>query len=245
MITIMNFSRIYERQHFYKQIPIKWIDCTQMSSTNGYADDTACSQFQKMLASIDEKGIHFIDNGNHHYLSKIWLDKIQEDCQLIVFDHHSDMQRPAFSGLLSCGSWILDTLDHHPNIQKTVLVGLSEEQKNSITEYKNRIVCIDEKQSEKIHQLDLVLDPKLPVYLSIDKDVLSNDEVHTTWDQGIMSVDEMKELVCHIMKIYHVIGMGICGNPLYECSDDECFKDDEINHFFVQFDVYFEESNRF
>jgi hypothetical protein len=34
-----------------------------------------------------------------------------------------------------------------------------------------------------------------PVYLSIDKDVLADDVVHTNWDQGVMRTDELEAAI--------------------------------------------------
>ena len=36
--------------------------------------------------------IHFLDSRKLPYVSKIWLDKIEEEFELLVFDHHTDMQ---------------------------------------------------------------------------------------------------------------------------------------------------------
>ena len=47
--------------------------------------------------------------------------------RLLVFDNHTDMQLPAFGGLLSCGGWIAASLEEVPMLQEVILVGPDEE----------------------------------------------------------------------------------------------------------------------
>ena len=60
-------------------------------------------QIQDKIKDLSVHGIHFIDNGNYHYLTKLWIEKIDEPFILVVFDHHSDMQKPLYQDFLSCG----------------------------------------------------------------------------------------------------------------------------------------------
>ncbi|MDQ9825992.1 hypothetical protein RFZ44_22080, partial [Acinetobacter sp. 163] len=62
-----------------------------------------------------------------HYMSRIWLEKITEPVTLVVFDNHTDMQPPAFGGLLSCGGWIEAALTEIPLLQRVILIGPDEE----------------------------------------------------------------------------------------------------------------------
>ena len=51
-------------------------------------------------------GIHFIDSGDYHYISKIMTDFIKEPFTLVLIDHHTDMQDASLGGdILSCGNW--------------------------------------------------------------------------------------------------------------------------------------------
>ena len=121
--VIMNFSGIYEEETFYKDREVCWVDCRDMSGVNGYCSDDAQEEIRKRIQDYDYRGIHFLDSGNYHYLSKFWLEKIEEPYSLIVFDHHTDMQESAFFGMLSCGSWIKEVLEEHPYIKEVCVVG--------------------------------------------------------------------------------------------------------------------------
>ena len=79
-----------------------------------------------MIADYPAEGVHFIDSGNYHYLTKFWTDKLETPFSLIVFDHHPDMQPPLFDNILSCGSWVKDILDHNNNCKKVIIVGASD-----------------------------------------------------------------------------------------------------------------------
>ena len=69
-----------------------------------YRDGTLA--LKRMIADYPAEGVHFIDSGNYHYLTKFWTDKLETPFSLIVFDHHPDMQPPLFDNILSCGSWV-------------------------------------------------------------------------------------------------------------------------------------------
>ena len=60
------------------------------------------------------------------------------------------------------------------------------------------------------------MDMELPLYLSVDKDVLSPMSAHTTWSQGDMSLEELKACLKMILSYYkencgELIGMDVCG----------------------------------
>lgn len=51
----------------------------------------------------------------------------------------------------------------------------------------------------------------LPIYLSIDLDVLSRDELVTNWDQGQMSMSELEQMISQAALSHRIIGIDICG----------------------------------
>lgn len=48
-------------------------------------------------------------------------------------------------------------------------------------------------------------------YLSIDKDVMCRDSARTNWDQGDMTLQELKDLIIRISYKYVIIGADVCG----------------------------------
>ena len=217
-VVVMNFSHIYEQERFYKQGSYRWIDCTDIRGTDCYCDEEAGNAIMDKIKNCSPYGIHFIDSGNYHYVSKLWLDKVKEPFVLLVLDHHPDMQPSLFGSLMSCGCWVKAVLDKNPYIQKVVLLGAKEELIENIDEiYRNRMVCYNEESMNHIETWRIFAKKhvKEPVYTSIDKDVLDTDSAVTNWDQGSMSLKELEALVRIICKQEQIIGVDICG----ECAN--------------------------
>ncbi len=53
--------------------------------------------------------------------------------------------------------------------------------------------------------------PDIPVYISIDKDILSTDYARTNWDQGKMTLDELCERIKDVASRRKILGVDICG----------------------------------
>lgn len=225
LITVMNFSHVYEYENFYINKKYKWIDCTNLKGTNGYCDNESMKILEKKVQAINPKSIHFIDNGNYHYLSKLWLSKIKEKFILLVFDHHCDMIKPAFSNnILSCGSWIMNCIEENKYLIKVIIVGLSNEQKNIIpNKYSSKVSCIcDDELSSNIKLIKSIKNiDNLPIYISIDKDVLNKKIVDLTWDQGVIDLENLKYTLNYFIQSKNIIGIDVCG-------ESEVFKYDEI-----------------
>ncbi len=74
---------------------------------------------------------------------------------------------------------------------------------------------------EKLNQMDTVL----PVYLSIDKDVLSEEYARTNWDQGQLSLKLLQEILQWICSRNRILGVDICGElsspPSWQAAEAE------------------------
>lgn len=139
---IQDFSGVYAEQPFMQGLrkdavqssagldaKIRWIDCSDIPGTDCYCDDEAVEAICRRIADAgikDASGIHFFDNGNYHYMSKIWTDMVQEPFSLVVFDHHPDMQAPRFGNILSCGGWVKKVLDENQFINNVVIIGVAD-----------------------------------------------------------------------------------------------------------------------
>ena len=54
----------------------------------------------------------------------------------------------------------------------------------------------------------------LPIYISVDKDVLSKEEFVSDWDQGKMSLATLTEELHYLAGHYNIIGADVCGEPV-------------------------------
>ena len=81
---------------------------------------------EKKIKPYGIHGIHFLDSGNYHYVTEIMTSQIQKEFQLVVFDHHTDMQKPMIEHMTSCGDWAEKVLETNPWLQQLVLIGPQE-----------------------------------------------------------------------------------------------------------------------
>ena len=258
MITVQDFTGVYAEQAFMQELrataetskDVRWLDCTKIVGTDCYCDDDAIKEINESIdnaetcgkseCSIENRGnstnvptIHFFDNGNYHYMSKLWTDRVQEPFTLIVFDHHPDMQPPRFGGILSCGGWVKEVLDNNKFIQSVIIIGVKDELVETVREelsqsgessILDKVTFICESELSIISSLICsdfvnVLSPNL--YISIDKDALSPTYAATNWDQGSLTLDALKDCITALTASSKILGVDICGERAHDFEGDE------------------------
>lgn len=144
--------------------------------------------------------------------------------RLLVFDNHTDMQLPAFGGLLSCGGWIAASLEEVPMLQEVILVGPDEEAYTQVEpEFQQKVQFLSREKllamtGEEKNTFFRNLRADLPMYISVDKDVLCTADASTTWSQGDMSLEKLQKFLEIVLQQQQILGMDICG----ECDPDAC-----------------------
>lgn len=232
---IMDFSGIYREESFFEnREEVCWLDCRDISAVNGYCSDDAQEEIRKRIQEYSYKGIHFLDSGNYHYLSKFWLEKVQQPFSLILFDHHTDMQESAFFGLLSCGSWVKEVLETNPYVKEVCVVGPPKKSVEQCEpELASRVVFVtqEELQEGKLEKWEAFLNNRkeFPVYLSIDKDVLCLEDARTNWDQGDMRFVELEEMIKKVFQSRDFLGADICGENPQDTTRRPLEEEMEIN----------------
>ncbi len=223
---------------------IRWLDCTRIAGTDCYCDDEAVEEINKL---IDESlgtnsasditsetsgtpAIHFFDNGNYHYMSKLWTDRITEPFDLVVFDHHPDMQPPRFGDILSCGGWAKKVLEENKFVQNVVIIGVADhlieelqaDETAEFAKYKDRVTFIPEseiREWQKSERTTSHLSSNL--YFSIDKDALAPSEAATNWDQGSLTFETMTAIISELARDRQILGVDICGERAQEFTPIE------------------------
>ena len=256
IVTVQDFTGVYAEQPFMQGLResaatdknIHWFDCTQIDGTDCYCDDEAQAILRQQIESTrgDTIGIHFFDNGNYHYMSKLWTDQVQEPFDLVVFDHHPDMQPPRFEGILSCGGWIKEVLDHNKFVQNATVIGVADHlveeiredlsQVNS-AEILNRVTFIRESELKKhpenlsslvCSELASVLSSN--IYLSIDKDALSTAEAATNWDQGSLTFEQLTDTLQTLAQNRKILGIDVCGERARDMGFEDTAAADALNN---------------
>ena len=267
VITIQDFTGVYAEQPFMQGLrksatadgEIRWFDCTRIDGTDCYCDDEAQAILHEQIessnisslrqaqgpCSISTLGIHFFDNGNYHYMSKLWTDQVQEPFDLVAFDHHPDMQPPRFEGILSCGGWIKEVLEHNKFVQNVMVIGVAdhlvEEIRKDLTqanaaEILSRVTFIRESELNSLGKdpstspLWASLRMTHPCHISIDKDALNTQEAATNWDQGSLTFEQLANTLQALAQNRKILGIDICGERARDMGFEDTAAADALNN---------------
>ena len=197
------------------------LNCKDINGTNCYCDDYAKERLRKRLQDVSLERVHFIDSGNYHYLSYFFLERIQEDFALVLLDHHPDYQPPSFGDILSCGGWVKNAFEEFEHLKKVYMVDVDEDLFYQLKDVPPEICLLKKDELEKISA-------DLPIYVSLDKDVLSEDEAATDWDQGDMKISELLDIM-RVLQEHRLLGMDVCGEKKEAPTDSEIEINRKIN----------------
>jgi arginase family enzyme len=243
-MLIIDFTGIYENEGFTFHAegnPRSLLRLNDVTGTNCICDDFAWEKIKERLMELDKLPyIRFFDSGNYHYMSKVLMDVMNEkeelpEFDLVMFDHHPDMKWTSYGEILSCGSWVLNALKDIPALRKVYIIGadekLTKEVQDEHPEYENRVTFLRDMESfwaargnnneaSDGNGADSRADEETvrKVYISVDKDVISRDELATNWDQGEMTIDELKKALEDLKNRFEgrILAVDVCG----ECTPD-------------------------
>ncbi len=229
-VLLMNLTNVYGQQDLAQACGAEVLDLSGLEGTRGYCSEEAADEIRKRIAPYGPGGIHFLDSGNYHYLTLFWLEQIREPFDLIVWDHHTDMQESAFAGLLSCGSWILRAAQTVDYLRRVVIIGPPGASVAELpADVRERAVFLTEEDLRAdLADLD-VLRGDLPVYLSVDKDVFCPEEIATDWDQGEMTEEAFGRQLDLVLADRRLIGLDVCGEPPADAPAEEICKSNGFN----------------
>ncbi len=209
MALILNFTDSYKKDANLLKQENTIIDFTNLCGTGGYCTDESANVIREALKKYPYEGVHYLDDGNHHYLSKFFIERINEPFNLIVFDHHTDMQPSTLLPLLSCGNWILESIDSIENLKNVCLYGPTALSVKDLSLKDGRLHVLNEHEA---NEKPSYLPPEcLPVYISVDADILDISEFKSVWDQGSMTRAQLEKWISYICKNRRVIGIDYCG----------------------------------
>lgn len=227
-ILLLNFSGIYESQDFYLSEQYSMLDLKQLEGCNCYCDSDAILEIRRQTEEYQNCRIRFLDSGNYHYVSRILSGRMEKQYILIVLDHHTDMQMPAFGGLLSCGGWIRDALENDVNLSGVWIAGpVKEELLPLQEEFSGKLHCLAEEDlqsSECLADFWETIPGDIDLYLSIDKDIFAEEEVKCNWSQGTLWMSDLKMVLPGFLRVRReqVRFIDICGEEdAQTCIADE------------------------
>lgn len=221
---ILDFTHVYCDEYIKDIDRFRYMDCSDIEETDMYCSKNAYEKIWGRIEPYGIQGIHYIDSGNYHYITKIITDHITEPFGLVMYDHHTDMQIPMVPEMMSCGDWAGQALSQNKNLRQLMIVGPPESDiEQTLESYSGsqsgRLLTFS---AEDLHgdllenKLKLIR-TDLPLYISIDKDVLGPEYTETNWSQGDMSIDGLERLLSVFL-----------GGQGEEKNSDAC-RDDERN----------------
>lgn len=189
---------------------------------------------ESAIESLPKKCIAYLGSGDFHYLTYFLIKRLDEKPFLILFDNHFDSNK-APDGYLTCGSWLRQCIDENL-ILGVLVVGGNRKYYNRDLLYPFLYYIED---GNKLMNVKLIRKLRgKEFYISIDKDVLSEEVLKTNWDQGSMRLDSLIKWLKFLNRLGFVIGVDLCGenhyNPLQELIDI----DDSISHIRVNNKIY-------
>lgn len=199
---ILDFTHVYRDEDIKDIDRFRYIDCSDIQETDMYCSKNAYEKIWGRIEPYGIQGIHYIDSGNYHYITKIITDHITEPFGLVMYDHHTDMQIPMVPEMMSCGDWAGQALSQNKNLRQLVIVGppalyIEQTLESYSGSQSGRLLTFS---AEDLHgdllenKLKLIR-TDLPLYISIDKDVLGPEYTETNWSQGDMSIDGLERLL--------------------------------------------------
>lgn len=171
-----------------------------------------------------QPGCVFLGSGDFHHVSlallKHTLAQTHVPLDLIICDNHPDNMRYPFG--LHCGSWVthaarLEAIRHvHVLGITSPDICWAQAWQNRLTPLiKNKLTYwslgqpagwlgllgLGDRHKNFAHSAELIQafshtrDGQVPVYLSVDKDVLSTEIIQTNWDQGRFSRQDLRAII--------------------------------------------------
>lgn len=199
---ILDFTHVYCDEDIKDIDRFRYIDCSDIQETDMYCSKNAYEKIWGRIEPYGIQGIHYIDSGNYHYITKIITDHITEPFGLVMYDHHTDMQIPMVPEMMSCGDWAGQALSQNKNLRQLVIVGPPESDiEQTLESYSGSqsggllTFSAEDLHGDLLENKLKLIRTDLPLYISIDKDVLGTEYTETNWSQGDMSIDGLERLL--------------------------------------------------
>ena len=175
------------------------LDLTSIEGTNCYCDEAAAAAIRSAIAELPAAALHWDDTGDYHYLSRFWLEKASSDnggepFAMVLFDV------PGLSQVLLVGI--------NPDLEIEILDLVFD---GVLAVTTDDLRHTGDVLSQDVLEMFSLLEPGIPVYISVDKDVLTKDFARTDWDQGCMTLAQLEAAVLRAAAGHRLLGADICG----------------------------------
>lgn len=211
-VTFLDFDGSYEHQKkLTASFPHEWIDFRSLRGTSLYCASEAFRTISDKLRLVPDKGLTFLGSGNYHYTALALMKEIRRPFTLVLFDHHTDLNKGQIGPLLSCGSWVRHAIAGVPDLKKVIMIGPDPLSVRSVPEaIRRQVIIFPESPLLSGEQVASAI-PTKTIQISIDKDILSPRFAKTNWDQGNLSIDQLCRAVAILLTKKEVEEIDVCG----------------------------------
>ena len=215
-ISLLNFDGTLQTQTSLRKYPAEWIDFTDLRGCCGYCTGDSLRQIRSRLRSRKHRRITLIGHGNYHYVTYVLLSEMRQPFSLVLFDHHTDLAPGGDAPYISCGSWVSHALKTLPLLERVVIVGAQVPDSRESAGLPDNVLLIAEREArrmspEAIARAIRSSAPGLPLYISVDKDVLDPENAATDWDQGSMTLRQLLDVIRELKRTRPIAGADVCG----------------------------------
>lgn len=195
-VLMMSLSGTYREQGFLQWLqengkPVRLLDAEDWEGTRCYCSQEAAERLMDSLP-LDLPKVRWIDSGDYHYMSHLLALREKEPFHLVLLDHHPDNQEPAFGDVLSCGSWVKVFREQNPKLEDILCIG-PEGCPEDIPDG-----WLESRRGERL-------------YVSLDKDIMSQGWARTDWTQGSHTLPQVKAIMGRLLEEGNVVAVDICG----------------------------------
>jgi len=228
------------RKHTVKRIDFRPIEKEVAKQVKTYK---AANTIHKAIYDNEaDFKLSFYGSGDFHHFTLFMLQHYKDPFYLVMFDHHYDVgsfrwrhknfieyhfgswlytaiQMKTCLGVLLVGPpehWLTSRFQHIPYLKKNFNLNvIGEKEENKLELY-----------ADKLNDI-----PKdCNIYITIDKDALTEEDLVTDWDPGSLTSKELFSMIQLLKDSFkeRIVGADVCGDPRHR----DLYEDQELREMY-------------
>lgn len=188
------------------------VDLSALGGGRRYCGSTEADVIRKALADTPVEAVHWLGGSDSHFLSRFMLEKVDGPFALLLLDRHTGMREPD-SEAISCRDWLRDAFTSLENLGQVLMIGIDLNLELEILDFVfDGVLAVTDEDlrhsgdslSQDVTEMISLLDPGIPVYVSVDEAVACTAGGHMTSAQ-------MKEILTRVARGHRILGIDFCG----------------------------------
>lgn len=220
-IVNLDTDRSVKRQGLERHFKIDTVALSDIANNlRFYADSFGVAECGRRMDSLKEKSFCLLGSGDFHHLTLLRLERVMRPFHLVVFDNHLDSSFvfPRYH----CGNWMYHA-SRLPLCGRVTHIGSNDHrafgnrfgirplEKSGRLSLLPGAECAGSGALDKLKRLMESGPEGLPLYISIDKDVLNENEAPGDWDNGTMDMRSLTKMIEWIGRSFFIAGGDITG----------------------------------